>query len=83
MGPLWQHIAVYLMLVIAGAIAIWSGISAWQAIKRGECGSCPGCNGQPRDAGSAPPDAKERLVFLPSDDLRRHVAAGKRNRTDP
>lgn len=80
MGPLWQQIAVYAVLVIAGAIAVWSGINAWRAIRRGECGHCSGCNGQRVDAASAPADAKERIVFLPSDDLRRSAAMGRREK---
>ncbi len=79
MGPIWQQVAVYAILAIAGAIAVWSGVSAWRAVRRGECGHCPGCNGEPVDASSASPEAKERLVFLPMDDLRRSAARGKQN----
>jgi hypothetical protein len=77
---MWQQVVVYAILVVAGAITVWSGISAWRAIRRGECGHCPGCNGEPADASSVPTNAKERLVFLPADDLRRSAARGQRNR---
>ena len=80
MGQIWQQVVVYAILAVAGVIAVWWGISAWRAIRRGECGHCPGCNGQPVDASSASPDAKERLVFLPTDDLRRSAARGKQKR---
>ena len=74
MSSMWQHVAVYGILLIAAAITVWSGISSWRAIRRGECGRCPGCSGEPDDVSSAPADAKERLVFLPGDDLRRSLA---------
>lgn len=80
MSPLWQQIAVYAMLVIAGAIALWSGISAWRAIRRGECGHCPGCEPQPpaQQLDSLPERSKERVVFLPSDDLRSRISARRK-----
>jgi len=80
MNAIWQQVVVYAILAVAGAIAVWSGISAWRAIRRGECGHCPGCSGEPEDVSSAPANAKERLVFLPTDDLRRSAARGKQER---
>ena len=81
MGPIWQQVVVYAILAIAGAIAVWTGVSAWRAIRRGECGHCPGCGGEAADMTSAPANGKERLVFLPSDDLRCNATRKKLDRT--
>lgn len=70
MTEAWQQIAVWGMIAIAAVVAVYSGINAWRAIRRGECGSCPACGGQTQSDLPLDPKKKERIVFLPADDLR-------------
>ena len=70
MNVLWQQIVVGGLIVIATIFVIYSGISAWRALSRGQCRSCSSCGG--KKATYAPTSASEPkgTPFIPADDLR-------------
>jgi len=68
MSEAWQQIAVWTMIALAAAYAVYSGISAWRSLRKGECNACSKCGSGHFSA--KPAGGGDRVVFLPADQLR-------------
>jgi len=70
MTELGQQIAVWGLIVVATIFVIYTSISAWRALSRGECSSCPGCGGEKKKTPATEPKGTQ---FIPADQLRARI----------